>query len=85
MARPVVATSNAVQGIPDHAKSGVHVVDDLTAMADATAMLIRSDHSFAQGRAFVVEQFSWKRPMDTVRAMFDFPESLHGSYSPEAA
>jgi glycosyltransferase involved in cell wall biosynthesis len=66
MARPVVATANAVQGIPGAVQAGVCVRDDGTALAAAVIERLTSAEPAAAGRRFVLERYAWQTQVDAV-------------------
>ena len=67
MARPVVATANAVQGIPGAAQAGVCIRDDAGALAAAVIeRLAAAGETAAAGRRFVLERYAWQTQVDAV-------------------
>jgi len=62
MARPVVATSNALQGLPDAKEGGVVVADDTTSMAAAVGGLLKRAPSPRAdlSRSLVRGRYSWE-------------------------
>lgn len=68
MDRPVVATANALQGIPAVDEAGVARVSDHSEMAGAVLSLMAPSALKSKGRAFVRTNFSWtSRQEDLVR------------------
>jgi sugar transferase (PEP-CTERM/EpsH1 system associated) len=70
MARPVVATPNAVQGIPSALEAGVLVTADPSAMSAAVIRCLSAGHADTQGRGFVIEHYSWPQRLRKVTALF---------------
>jgi len=71
MARPVVATSNALQGISAAAEGGVRVADDGKAFAEQVlGCLTAAFPGGHAGRDFVTARFCWQSSLDLVCAMF---------------
>jgi sugar transferase (PEP-CTERM/EpsH1 system associated) len=67
MARPLVTTSNAVQGIAGVAEAGVRVEDDAGAFALAVLDLLRTDAQPAiAGRRLVLERYAWQTQVEAV-------------------
>ena len=67
MARPVVATANAVQGIPGAAQAGVCVRDAGEGLAAAVLERLEGDDSTAAaGRRLVLERYTWQAQVDIV-------------------
>ena len=67
MARPVVATANAVQGIPGAAQAGVCVRDAGEDLAAAVIERLEGDDSAAAaGRRLVLERYTWQAQVDIV-------------------
>jgi sugar transferase (PEP-CTERM/EpsH1 system associated) len=67
MARPLVATTNAVQGIPGAAEAGVRVRDDDGAFTTAVISELRADPQPAiAGRRLVLERYAWQTQVDVV-------------------
>jgi sugar transferase (PEP-CTERM/EpsH1 system associated) len=67
MARPVVATTNAVQGIPGATQAGVCVRDDREGLAAAVIERLASDTASAgDGRRLVLERYAWQTQVDVV-------------------
>jgi glycosyltransferase involved in cell wall biosynthesis len=71
MARPVVATENAVQGIPQAAQAGVRVVSGADAMSHAVLQCMAHARDGARAREFVLERYVWQRNLAQVTALFD--------------
>jgi sugar transferase (PEP-CTERM/EpsH1 system associated) len=83
MARPVVATANAVQGIPGAVQSGVCVRDSGEALAAAVIERLASGAAAAvEGRRLVLERYAWQTQVDILAALL-----LSGPHAvePEAA
>lgn len=70
MARPTVATSNVLQGFDRPSVPGVIVADEPEEMAQRVIELVGSDDAArtlgAEGRAFVLQEFSWRRNLDVL-------------------
>jgi sugar transferase (PEP-CTERM/EpsH1 system associated) len=67
MARPLVATTNAVQGIPGAADAGVQVRDDAGTFGTAVIDGLRADPQLATaGRRLVLERYAWQTQVDVV-------------------
>lgn len=66
MARPVVATHNAVQGIPDAAESGMAIESAPGPMAAIVTKRLRNPATSSAGRRFVLERFGWRANLDRV-------------------
>ena len=67
MARRVVATANAVQGIPGAVQNGVCVRDEPGALAAAVVeRLATPDDAAPAGRRFVLERYTWQTQVDAV-------------------
>lgn len=71
MARPVVATENALQGIPDAASAGVRIASQAGALAQAVAAAVRSGTAEARGREFVQARYAWAAHLAPVLALFE--------------
>jgi sugar transferase (PEP-CTERM/EpsH1 system associated) len=71
MAKPLVATDNAVQGIPGAAGPGVMVVNDAPAFADAVSKTLECQPDPTSNRAFVMANYSWSHHLDGVVSLFD--------------
>jgi sugar transferase (PEP-CTERM/EpsH1 system associated) len=70
MARPVVATNNAVQGIPGAAQAGVIVRDGSAEMATAVAeVLARDAGEVPASRRFVQDRYGWRSQVDAVASL----------------
>jgi sugar transferase (PEP-CTERM/EpsH1 system associated) len=59
MARPVLGTRNALQGIPDADLSGALAVDEAGPMAEAVTNLLYGADVGRSGRSFVEQRFAW--------------------------
>jgi sugar transferase (PEP-CTERM/EpsH1 system associated) len=70
MARPIVATENAVQGIPDASRAGIRVANDAGEMVDAITAILDSGGSGSLGRAFVQSRHSWKVNLSVATDLF---------------
>jgi sugar transferase (PEP-CTERM/EpsH1 system associated) len=67
MARPVVATANAVQGIPGAVQAGVCIREEAGALAAAVIERLASPgETAAAGRRFVLERYAWQTQVDAV-------------------
>ncbi len=66
MARPVVATHNAVQGLPGAADSGIAIESDAKRMAEIIARRLQDSVADDSGRRFVLERFGWQGSLDRV-------------------
>jgi sugar transferase (PEP-CTERM/EpsH1 system associated) len=67
MARPVVATPHAVQGIPGAEQAGVVVTDDAAAMARSVALALEHRRRALPAlRRHVEEDFAWRARIDEV-------------------
>jgi len=85
MARPVVATSNAVQGIADAALGGVRLVDDPAAMAQAFISSLQiGRRSVDLGRAFVKHRFSWEESVRRLSELLGTTPGIHPDGCPGA-
>jgi sugar transferase (PEP-CTERM/EpsH1 system associated) len=87
MARPVVATDNAVQGIPGAAQAGVLVRNGAGEFAAAASELLAGCRAHApDGRRLVLERYAWSTQVDSVadlllrgeRAPADAPAARSG-------
>jgi polysaccharide biosynthesis protein PslH len=77
MARPLVATGNAVQGIPGAAQAGVIVRDDGRGIATAlTEVLTQGPGSAMNSRRFVLDRYTWQTQVDVLT------ELLRGGHPP---
>ena len=70
MARPVIATENAVQGIPGAHEGGVTITSDAGAMAEVVVRELQEGRSESRGRAFVRQRYDWKSNVSRVMALF---------------
>jgi polysaccharide biosynthesis protein PslH len=67
MARPLVAMSHAVQGIPGAEQAGVVVTDDAAAMARAVVRVLEHPRGALPAmRRYVEEDFAWRARIDEV-------------------
>jgi polysaccharide biosynthesis protein PslH len=67
MARPLVTTPNAVQGIAGVADAGVRVRDDAGTFAEAVVEQLHADAQPATaGRRLVLERYAWQSQVDAV-------------------
>ena len=73
MARPVVATPNAVQGIPGAAEAGVWIATDAVSLAGAAGGLLKTGCDAAAGRRFVLQRFGWSQQLDSFCELFARP------------
>jgi sugar transferase (PEP-CTERM/EpsH1 system associated) len=81
MARPVVATDNAVQGIPGAAQAGVLVRNSAAELAAAASELLASGRAHAaDGRRLVLERYAWSTQVDAVADLL-----LRGRHAPADA
>ena len=71
MARPVVATPNALQGIPQAEIGGVRVTSDPATMARFVVELATQHESACRARQFVQERYTWERSLAPVSAFFE--------------
>ena len=70
MSRPVVATSNAVQGIPGAAQAGVIVRDGSAEMATAVAdALTRNAGNVPASRRFVEDRHGWRSQVEALASL----------------
>jgi sugar transferase (PEP-CTERM/EpsH1 system associated) len=70
MARPVVATENAVQGIPGAVQAGVCVRDSVQALAAAVVERLAADGApAAEGRRLVLERYAWQTQVDVLASL----------------
>jgi sugar transferase (PEP-CTERM/EpsH1 system associated) len=70
MARPVVATHNALQGIPGAGQAGVVLADEAAPMTRCvTQMLLHPRSSEPALRSFVVDGFGWSARIDEVAGL----------------
>lgn len=84
MARPVVATENAVQGIPGIAQASAAVTSDPVRFADAVAERLSGPSECSPSRAFVMDNFDWTRHLAGVASIFEarldkLPRSASGT------
>ena len=70
MARPVIATENALQGIPDARLAGVITSAEPGEFADAVVTRLETAIDEPRGRAFVLERFVWKVQASKLAAYF---------------
>jgi sugar transferase (PEP-CTERM/EpsH1 system associated) len=70
MARPVVATENAVQGIPEAGVAGVCIRSRPDEFADAVVERLSTPEAAPRGRLFVREHYDWRRELSAVGALF---------------
>lgn len=70
MARPVIATENAVQGIPDAASAGVRVEGDAVGLARAVVEAVDAGGENVRGRAFASARYSWAAHLAPVLEIF---------------
>lgn len=82
MARPLVATENALQGIPSAAEAGVAVANSSDAFAAAVTSRMSSDESTIQGREFVAKRYSWAAHLAVVKELF--ADGMHGNSTGDA-
>jgi sugar transferase (PEP-CTERM/EpsH1 system associated) len=71
MARPVVATPNAVQGIPRAEDAGIRVVADAASVAAEICKSLSRPDVTDVGRSFVLQRYDWRRHLETVCGLFD--------------
>ena len=71
MARPVVATENALQGIPEASQAGICVASDPGRMADAVCSVLAGAAAEPRGRECVRQHYSWNDHLETVGLLFD--------------
>lgn len=71
MARPVVATENALQGIPSAAEAGVVVVAEPVRMARAVGAALERWSEQPRGRHFVQARYGWGSHLAAVTGLFD--------------
>jgi sugar transferase (PEP-CTERM/EpsH1 system associated) len=78
MARPVIATGLALEGIEPSPTPGTMSVDDARAMADQVLWCLREPAAAialgTAGRASVVEHYDWTRNLDRFTALLDEEE-----------
>ena len=74
MARPVVATDNALQGIPAAVEAGVAVANDPASIVQAVIGRLGSHIDGSTGRHFVQSRFGWAAQLQAVASLF-----RHGS------
>jgi sugar transferase (PEP-CTERM/EpsH1 system associated) len=70
MARPVVATENAIQGIPDARRAGVRIAQGPDAMVDAILAILGAGEGGQPGRDFVQRRYGWDASLSVVTALF---------------
>jgi sugar transferase (PEP-CTERM/EpsH1 system associated) len=70
MSRPIVATPNALQGIPNADRAGVRVAANDDEFSTEVTRIIRSPREQPQGREFVRAEYCWDRHMSPVRELF---------------
>lgn len=71
MARPVVATENALQGIPEALQAGVAVTSDPARMAEAVCAAIAAGTDAPAGRECVQRHYGWSAHLGKVVRLFD--------------
>jgi len=71
MARPVVATENALQGIPSAQEAGIIVAFDPATMTLAVVDRLEQGADAPQGRRFVSERFGWSAQLAPVMSLFE--------------
>ena len=77
MARPLVATGNAVQGIPDAAQAGVIVRDSGSEIAAAVIeVLTRGPRIAMDGRRFVLDRHTWPTQVGIVSELLRGGDSV---------
>jgi len=71
MGRNVVATENAVQGIPSAADAGVIVASTASDFAEAVISRMGSTSASNLGRSFVVQRFGWPRQVADISSLLE--------------
>jgi sugar transferase (PEP-CTERM/EpsH1 system associated) len=84
MARPVVATPNALQGIPDAVQSGVYCCAEADDMANSILHVLQSTSAEPRGRQFVQQRFTWSSHTSRLFQYFNQTESVDGARLAEA-
>ena len=79
MARRVVATPNAVQGIPLAIEAGVHVTAQTSAMRAAVIDCLGAQQAEGQGRRFVIERYAWPLQLRQVTELFRADSEARGA------
>jgi sugar transferase (PEP-CTERM/EpsH1 system associated) len=77
MARTVVATANAVQGIPEAEVAGVKVAAEGGEFADAVVAVLNGTVDASAAREFVIRRFGWSQHLQEVIRLFDPPRNSH--------
>jgi glycosyltransferase involved in cell wall biosynthesis len=71
MARAIVATENAVQGIPGAAQAGVVVTAEPFKFAESVISCLESHQIRDQGRNFVLGNYSWARQVEELSGLLE--------------
>ena len=71
MARPVVATENALQGIPGAEQAGISVASDPSRMAGALCTALTGATDAPNAREFVRRHYGWSSHLEPVVRLFD--------------
>lgn len=71
MARPVVATANALQGVPQADVGGVRTTSDAATMAQFVVELATRREIAWDSRQFVLERYAWSKNLAPVNAFFE--------------
>lgn len=75
MARPVVATENAVRGIPEASKAGVLIASDPRELTEAVCAALIGSSTEPSARECVRQNYSWSAHLGVVLSLFDRPTS----------
>jgi len=75
MGRNVVATENAVQGIPSATEAGVIVASSASDFAEAVISRIGSTSVSNLGRNFVLQRFGWPRQVSEISSLLEGEQS----------
>jgi len=70
MGRPVVATPNAVQGLPSAMEAGIHVTPEAAAMKEVVISCLGAAAAETRGRRFVIERYGWPQQLRQVTELF---------------
>jgi glycosyltransferase involved in cell wall biosynthesis len=79
MARPVVATTAALDGLDGVAESGAKAANDPDSFAKAIIELLRDDSSEQmRARAYVCKNFGWDASLQSLDPLFSAPHPSRG-------
>jgi glycosyltransferase involved in cell wall biosynthesis len=71
MARPIVATGNAVQGIPEASSAGVVVASEPGGLIQAVCSALAGKSVELGAREYVRQHYSWSVHLSMVLSLFD--------------